>query len=56
MMNYTVRALTVADEPIVWEMLRYASHESSVKSVRQQPALARYASGWGRIGDLGCIA
>lgn len=56
MMNYTVRALTVEDELIIWEMLRYASHESSIKSVRQQPALARYASGWGRVGDLGCIA
>ena len=55
-MNYTVRVVTVEDEPIVWEMLRYASHESSVKSVRQQPALARYASGWGKIGDLGCVA
>ena len=55
-MNYTIRPLTVEDEPIIWEMLRYASHESSVKSVRQQPALARYASGWGRVGDLGCIA
>ena len=55
-MNYTTRPLTVEDEPIVWEMLRYASHESSVKSVRKQPALARYASGWGRVGDVGCIA
>ena len=55
-MNYTIRPLTVEDEPIVWEMLCYASHESSVESVRQQPALARYASDWGRVGDLGCIA
>ena len=55
-MNYTIRSSTVEDEPIVWEMLRYAAHESSVDSVRQQPALARYASGWGRIGDLGYVA
>ena len=55
-MNYTIRPSTVEDEPLVWEMLRYAAHESSVESVRRQPALARYASGWGRTGDLGCVA
>ena len=55
-MDYTVRALTVEDQPIVWEMLRYASHESSLDSVQNQPYLARYASGWGRVGDVGCVA
>jgi ribosomal protein S18 acetylase RimI-like enzyme len=55
-MNYTVRALTVEDESIVWEMLRYASHEPSLDSVQKQPELARYASGWGRVGDIGCVA
>jgi ribosomal protein S18 acetylase RimI-like enzyme len=37
-------------------MLRYASHESSVESVQQQPYLARYASNWGRVGDVGYVA
>jgi ribosomal protein S18 acetylase RimI-like enzyme len=55
-MDYTVRALTIEDESIVWEMLRYASHEPSLDSVQNQPCLARYASGWGRVGDLGCVA
>ena len=55
-MDYMVRALTVEDESIVWEMLRYASHEPSLESVQQQPYLARYASGWGRVGDMGCVA
>jgi ribosomal protein S18 acetylase RimI-like enzyme len=55
-MNYTVRALTVADQSIVWEMLRYASHESSLGSLQNQPCLACYASGWGRVGDVGCVA
>jgi ribosomal protein S18 acetylase RimI-like enzyme len=55
-MDYTVRPLAVEDESIVWEMLRYASHEPSLDSVQKQPYLARYASGWGRVGDLGCVA
>jgi ribosomal protein S18 acetylase RimI-like enzyme len=55
-MDYIVRPLTVEDESIVWEMLRYASHEPSLDSVQKQPYLARYASGWGRVGDLGCVA
>jgi hypothetical protein len=55
-MNYSVRTLTVADESIVWEMLRYAAHEPSLESVRQQPYLARYALNWGRVGDLGYVA
>jgi ribosomal protein S18 acetylase RimI-like enzyme len=55
-MDYRVRALTVEDESIVWEMLRYAAHESSVESVKQQLYLARYALNWGRMGDLGCVA
>jgi ribosomal protein S18 acetylase RimI-like enzyme len=55
-MDYTIRALTVEDKSIVWEMLRYASHEPSVEAVQNQPFLARYASGWGRAGDVGCVA
>jgi ribosomal protein S18 acetylase RimI-like enzyme len=55
-MNYTVCALTVEDESMVWEMLRYAAHESSIESVKQQPYLARYALDWGRVGDLGYVA
>lgn len=54
--DYTIRALTVEDESIVWEMLRYASHEPSLKSVQNQSYLARYASGWDRVGDVGCVA
>jgi GNAT superfamily N-acetyltransferase len=55
-MDYTIRAFTIGDEPIVWQMLRYAAHEPSVESVRQHPDLARYASGWGRVGDSGYVA
>jgi GNAT superfamily N-acetyltransferase len=55
-MNYAVHPLAVNDESLVWQMLQYASHESSLESVQKQPYLARYASGWGRVGDVGCIA
>lgn len=48
-MDFVMRSLMVEDESIVWEMLRYAAHESSIESVRQQPYLARYALDWGTI-------
>ncbi len=55
-MEFVIRPLMNEDELIVWEMLRYASHESSIESVRHQPYLARYALNWGRIGDIGYVA
>lgn len=55
-MNYEVHPLTINDEPLVWQMLQYASHEPSLDSLRKQPYLARYASGWGRAGDGGYLA
>jgi ribosomal protein S18 acetylase RimI-like enzyme len=55
-MNFVIRPLMLEDESIVWGMLRYAAHESSIESVRQQPYLARYALNWGRMGDFGYVA
>jgi GNAT superfamily N-acetyltransferase len=55
-MDFVYRPLTLEDESIVWKMLRYAAHESSVESVQQQPYLARYALDWGRVGDMGHVA
>jgi ribosomal protein S18 acetylase RimI-like enzyme len=55
-MDSVIRPLVPEDEWIVWDMLRYASHESSVESVQQQPYLARYALNWGRVGDVGYVA
>lgn len=50
------RPLTGEDEPIVWQMLMYASHEITLNSVKSQPYLARYAAAWGRAGDTGFVA
>ncbi len=52
-MNYAMRALTITDESIVWTMLIHAAHETSLESVQNQPFLSRYATGWGRAGDVG---
>jgi len=55
-MDYRIRDLTVADEPILWTMLMYAAHEPSLASVQSQPILTRYVERWGRIGDMGSVA
>jgi len=55
-MDYTVRALTTADEPILWTMIMYAAHEPSLESVQRQPILTRYVDGWGKLGDMGFVA
>jgi ribosomal protein S18 acetylase RimI-like enzyme len=55
-MNYEVRALTNQDESTVWEMLMYAAQEPSLQAVQAQDCLIRYASDWGRSGDMGFVA
>jgi len=55
-MQYTIRALTTDDEPIVWEMLMHAAHESEIAAVQSQACLAGYAANWGRAGDMGFVA
>jgi ribosomal protein S18 acetylase RimI-like enzyme len=54
-MDYKIRALTNKDESILWTMLMYAAHESSVDTVRSNPDLFRYVQDWGRSGDLGFV-
>ncbi len=55
-MEYNIRPLIDGDESIVWKMLMYASHESSLETVKKQPQLSRYAIDWGRMGDMGFVA
>lgn len=52
-MHFAIRYLMIKDESIVWKMLQYAAHESSIESVRQQ--LLGTASN-GRFPPVRCVA
>lgn len=51
-----IRFLTAEEEPLIWQFLMLAAHESEMPVVRANPQLARYAADWGRTGDCGCAA
>ncbi|HET6674984.1 MAG TPA: GNAT family N-acetyltransferase [Nitrospiraceae bacterium] len=58
---YSYRRLVDVDEPIVWRMLYEAARVAeegrlSPDSIRNDVYLAKYASGWGRPGDVGVAA
>jgi ribosomal protein S18 acetylase RimI-like enzyme len=60
-MNYEIRPAIKADEPLLWQMLYYASHmdEDGVppESAKMNPDLAGYVEDWAaRDGDLGFVA
>jgi ribosomal protein S18 acetylase RimI-like enzyme len=58
-MDYAIRPLTTADEPILWEMLYQALHTSEGGPPREavkRPEFARYVNGWGRPDDAGFVA
>ena len=59
-MDYVIRPLTDADEPILWEMLYQALHhaesEAPPRDIVDRPEYARYVEGWGREGDCGFVA
>ena len=59
-MDYTIRPLTPADEPILWEMLyqalRTANESAPPRDIVRQPEYARHVEGWGRAGDTGFVA
>jgi ribosomal protein S18 acetylase RimI-like enzyme len=58
-MDYAIRPLTTADEPILWEMLYQALHTSEGGPPRdavKRPEFARYVDGWGRLDDAGFVA
>jgi len=50
------RALTLFDEPALWEMLSIAAHESSVEVARANPGLSRYVANSGCRRDGGAVA
>ena len=58
-MDYAIRRLTTADEPILWEILYQALHTSEGGPPRdavKRPEFARYVDGWGRPDDAGFVA
>jgi ribosomal protein S18 acetylase RimI-like enzyme len=60
-MDYVIRPLAPADEPILWEMLyqallRAEGETAPSRDIVRQPEFARYVEGWGRTGDAGFVA
>jgi ribosomal protein S18 acetylase RimI-like enzyme len=61
LINHTLRSLTPADQPFLWEMLYQALYVPAdepppPRDVIYQPDLARYVQDWGRAGDRGFLA
>ena len=57
-MDYVIRPLTPADEPLLWDMLHAALHTSEgapSREILQRPEYARYVEDWGREGDTGFV-
>src|SRR5256885_11658716 len=57
-MDYLIRALTPADEPLLWDMLYQAlqtSEGAPSRDILKQPEYARYVEEWGREGDTGFV-
>ncbi len=60
--GFSIRELTPADEPFLWEMLYHAIHvpEGQLpppRSIVEEPKLAHYVRQWGqRPGDMGFVA
>jgi ribosomal protein S18 acetylase RimI-like enzyme len=60
-MDYVIRPLTTADEPVLWEILYQGilasrSETTITPDIVRQPEFARYVAGWGRPGDTGFVA
>jgi ribosomal protein S18 acetylase RimI-like enzyme len=60
-MDYVIRPLTAADEPLLWDMVYQGIHTPAGESapppdVVRQPQFAHYVAGWGRSGDIGFVA
>lgn len=60
-MDYVIRPLTVADEPLLWEMLYHGVHPvegepAPSRDIIRQPEFARHVEDWGRAGDTGFVA
>src|SRR5262249_53778641 len=59
--SHTIRPLTAADEPILWEMLYHALFVETgsppfPRDIVRKPSLCYYVEGWGRLGDIGMLS
>ncbi len=60
-MDYVIRPLTAADEPILWETLYQGlqttkGEAAPSRDIVRRPEFAHYVEGWGRAGDTGFVA
>lgn len=59
--QYKIRALTPADQSLLWEMLYLSLYvpkgsASFERSVPEQPCISKYVRDWGHAGDSGFVA
>ncbi|HEX9923644.1 MAG TPA: GNAT family N-acetyltransferase [Anaerolineae bacterium] len=59
--SITIRPLTLADEPFLWDMLYQALYVPAgqppfPRDIMHEPDISRYAQGWGRADDQGFVA
>ena len=59
--GYTIRPITPADEPFLWEALYHAIYVAPgdappERDIVNRPELARYVRDWGDVNDLGFVA
>jgi ribosomal protein S18 acetylase RimI-like enzyme len=57
-MDYVIRPLTPADEPLLWDMLHQAlqtSEGAPSRDILKRPEYSRYVEDWGREGDTGFV-
>jgi ribosomal protein S18 acetylase RimI-like enzyme len=60
-MDYVIRPLTAADEPLLWKMLYQGlrtdeNDTAPSEEMMRRPEFARYVENWGRAGDAGFVA
>jgi ribosomal protein S18 acetylase RimI-like enzyme len=60
-MQYKIRSLTSADQPLLWEMLHLATfvppgYPPPERSTLEHPDSAKYVRDWGRDNDSGFVA
>ncbi len=60
-MTLSIRLLTTADEPFLWNMLYHGLYVAAgqppfSRDILLEPGIRRYGAGWGRSGDVGVVA